>query len=111
MPGRRFIDHNEGFTCRQCGADVLPSARSCRNHCPFCLHSVHLDVFPGDRMAACGGLMKPVQVVRHSRKGYQVVHRCVVCGHEARNVLDFEDPLQPDSLEVALALMIGKKLT
>ncbi|MCL6548976.1 MAG: RNHCP domain-containing protein [Alicyclobacillus sp.] len=107
LAGRRFTDRNEGFTCVHCGEQVLPSARSCRNHCPRCLHSVHLDVFPGDRQADCGGVMKPVAVKVHSKKGYQVVHRCLRCGHESRNVLDFDDPLQPDSLAAALALMRG----
>ena len=28
-----------------------------RNHCPNCLHSLHLDNEPGDREADCGGIM------------------------------------------------------
>ncbi|WP_026974843.1 RNHCP domain-containing protein [Alicyclobacillus contaminans] len=103
--GRRFIDRNESFQCGHCGRRVPPSKRSCRNHCPHCLYSVHLDVFPGDRSANCGELMEPVRVEYHSKKGYQIVHRCLRCGHESRNVAALDDELQPDNLEMLLQLM------
>jgi DNA-directed RNA polymerase subunit RPC12/RpoP len=102
---RKFTDVNEAFECIHCGASVRPSVRSCRNHCPECLHSVHLDVFPGDRAAECGGLMIPVRVTYNSRKGYQIVHKCAQCGHESRNVAALEHEEQPDSLEALLKLM------
>jgi DNA-directed RNA polymerase subunit RPC12/RpoP len=102
---RKFTDINESFLCAQCGAQVLPSRRSCRNHCPFCLYSMHLDINPGDRAADCGGLMEPVRVEYNSKKGYQIVHRCKRCGHEARNIAALDDPVQPDSLEAILQLM------
>ncbi|WDL97084.1 RNHCP domain-containing protein [Alicyclobacillus sp. ALC3] len=103
--GRKFTDRNEGFTCTNCGAEVPPSATSCRNHCPHCLYSVHLDLNPGDRKANCGGLMVPVAVFYHSKKGYQIVHRCLVCGAERRNVAALEDRTAPDSLDALLAIM------
>jgi len=31
-----------------------------RDHCPYCLYSKHLDIFPGDRKNECKGLMKPI---------------------------------------------------
>ncbi|MHB9005025.1 MAG: RNHCP domain-containing protein [Coriobacteriia bacterium] len=106
--GRRFTDRNEPFVCAHCGNEVKPAARTCRNHCPHCLHSVHLDVYPGDRAANCGGLMIPVDVLYHPQKGYQIVHRCTRCGHESRNVAALEDDIQPDSLDVILELMRAK---
>lgn len=102
---RRFTDLNEGFACIHCHATVLPSTKSCRNHCPHCLYSVHLDKFPGDRSADCGGVMEPVRVEYNPKKGYQVIHRCRRCGVEARNVLRLDDDVQPDSLETALEIM------
>jgi DNA-directed RNA polymerase subunit RPC12/RpoP len=105
MATRKFTDINESFRCVQCGAQVLPSKRSCRNHCPFCLHSMHLDINPGDRAADCGGIMEPVRVEYHSKKGYQIIHRCTRCGTEARNIAALDDPVQPDSLEAILKLM------
>lgn len=102
---RRFTHRNESFECVNCGAKVKPATGSCRNHCPHCLHSVHLDMFPGDRQADCGGLMKPIAVEYHTKKGYQIVHRCSQCGHEARNVANLDDRIQPDSLDELLAIM------
>jgi hypothetical protein len=103
--GRRFMVRNEGFICQNCGAKVPPAASTCRNHCPVCLHSLHVDVFPGDRAARCGGLMRPVAVEYNSRKGYQIVHRCERCGTERRNIALLDDTVLPDSLEALLALM------
>lgn len=103
--GRRFTDKNESFYCIHCGTEVLPAAKTCRNHCPKCLHSVHLDVYPGDRAANCGGIMVPVGVLYHPQKGYQIIHRCERCGHESRNIAALEDPIQADALDTILELM------
>lgn len=91
-----------------CGREIQPSSQSCRNHCPYCLHSVHLDVFPGDRAADCGGLMVPMEVIYHTKKGYQVIHRCQKCGVETKNILSLDDPVQPDSLEAVMEIMKKK---
>lgn len=103
---RRFTDRNESFICVNCKAVVLPSSKSCRNHCPSCLHSVHLDVNPGDRSANCGGTMIPIAVDYNSKKGYQIVHECTICGHKQRNIAALDDELQPDSLEQLLRIMV-----
>ncbi|WP_419670112.1 RNHCP domain-containing protein [Alicyclobacillus macrosporangiidus] len=105
MALKRFTHRNESFTCAHCGAEVPAAARTCRNHCPHCLYSLHLDVFPGDRAANCGGLMAPVRVTYHSKKGYQIVHRCERCGHESVNIAALDDPVQPDSLDALMAVM------
>jgi hypothetical protein len=41
---------------------------------------VHIDNVPGDRANDCLGLMKPICVHYHSKKGWQIVHRCHKCG-------------------------------
>lgn len=105
MEAPRFTVRNETFVCRVCGLLVEPLAAGCRNHCPGCLYSVHLDMFPGDRAACCGGLMEPRAVEMHSKKGHRVVHRCLLCGQETRNKLALEDPRQPDDMEVVLRIM------
>lgn len=102
---KRFTDANEGFTCVHCGEKVSPSTRSCRNHCPHCFYSVHVDVHPGDRANPCRGVMKPIAVVTNTKKGFQVVHQCLSCGSITRNILRFDDDSQPDSLDKALELM------
>lgn len=96
---------NSGFTCLHCGAEVLPVTNgSYRNHCPFCLYSRHVDVVPGDRQNDCGGQMEPVGVRYHSKKGYQIEHRCTICGTVQINKAAV-DTVQPDDIEVLIRLM------
>ena len=49
----------ESFTCKNCGRLVVPfgAGSDHRNHCPNCLHSLHVDIEPGDRESDCGSLM------------------------------------------------------
>ncbi len=95
---------NAGFTCDNCGSEVLPLTNgSYRNHCPFCLYSKHVDVIPGDRKEICAGLMKPVGLVFHPGKGFQIVHRCLKCGKEKTNKIA-ELSVQPDEVEELLRL-------
>ncbi|MDI3327059.1 MAG: RNHCP domain-containing protein [Alicyclobacillaceae bacterium] len=107
MP-KRFTVRNEGFTCARCGLEVQPLPGGCRNHCPACLWSRHVDRNPGDRAAGCGGLMEPVAVEYDGKKGYRVVHRCLRCGKQSRNRLALDAKIQPDSLERAMAVLQGK---
>jgi len=53
-----------GFICLHCGRPVAPDPAGSghRNHCPWCLRSVHLDNLPGDRSSRCGGIMEPVAI-------------------------------------------------
>lgn len=87
---RNFTRRVEDFTCGHCGAVVFGNGYT--NHCPRCLYSRHVDVHPGDRAAACQGLMAPVHVERFG-SGYKVLQRCVVCGHERKNQTTADDSL------------------
>lgn len=60
------------------------------NHCPECFWSKHVDVFPGDRRAACGGLMSPVAIESESDT-FIVTQCCRVCGHTRRNRIGSAD--------------------
>ena len=96
---RRKIE-NTGFVCVYCGTDVEPLTNgSYRNHCPYCLWSIHIDNIPGDRMNDCLGLMKPIGVRIQNKKGYQVVDRCQKCGAEKVN------RAAPDDMDAILELM------
>ncbi len=95
---------NSGFDCENCGAAVLAVTNgSYRNHCPFCLHSLHVDETPGDRRSSCGALMPPVGITRHNRKGPQIVHRCSRCCAESVNRVA-SDTVQPDDAGILEAL-------
>jgi hypothetical protein len=96
---RRFTVQgtNSAFTCVSCGCSVQPLTNgSVRNHCPQCLHSLHVDEFPGDRASGCGGILEPVGVEQSPKKGWVVVHCCQKCGALRRNKAALDDPLQPD---------------
>ena len=80
-----FSKNDSGFICGNCGKEVPPLSYSSRNHCPFCLYSLHADIMPGDRASECRGLMAPVAVVPHSKKGFVITHKCIKCGSERNN--------------------------
>lgn len=95
---------NTGFTCDNCGSEVLPQTNGgYRNHCPFCLYSKHVDDIPGDRKETCSGMMMPVRLVYKTGKGYQIMHKCLRCGIEKTNRIA-EYSVQSDEIEELLKL-------
>ena len=81
----RFTKIDEDFLCEHCGNKVKKLGYTCRNHCPKCLHSKHVDVNPGDRAEECHGSLKPVSVEMDSKKGYVIIFKCEKCGAIRRN--------------------------
>jgi hypothetical protein len=107
---RRFVavGRNTGFTCGVCGAEVPPLVNgSCRNHCPKCLHSLHVDDLPGDRASDCGGLLVPIGAEQSGKKGWVIVFRCERCGVVRRNKAALEDAGVPDDVDTLIALASG----
>ena len=90
-----FIHRDESFNCEHCGEKISPLGKGCRNHCPFCLYSKHVDEkVPGDRKSDCEGLMKPLNLESGSRKGYlgyDILHKCKRCGKQIKNMLAEDD--------------------
>ena len=76
---------DSGFICENCGKEVQPLGYTSRNHCPYCLHSIHVDITPGDRANPCKGLLKPIGIEQSSKKGYVIVFKCTKCGKISRN--------------------------
>ncbi|MFH0800072.1 MAG: RNHCP domain-containing protein [Pseudomonadota bacterium] len=77
---KRFRVVNEGFVCGKCGREVPPtSGATPRNHCPFCLWCMHVDINPGDRANPCRGMMSPIGIYTHTKKSYVVLHQCQRC--------------------------------
>jgi formylmethanofuran dehydrogenase subunit E len=98
----KFTHINESFTCARCGKTVPPASSSCRNHCPFCLTSLHVDQNPGDRSANCGGLMRVIDYEINSKKGVILVFKCETCGEIKRNKANLKDRQQPDLWDTIL---------
>ncbi len=85
MQSRNFVEIDEEFICENCGKKVPQLGYSCRNHCPYCLHSKHVDKNPGDREEQCHGDLEPVSLEIDSKKGYVIVFRCKKCGAIRKN--------------------------
>jgi len=87
------MQKSNSFICKHCKKEVLykaPGTRH-RNHCPFCLHSFHVDKQVGDRRSACWGLMVPVGKI-YKKDGEEVlVHECVKCGFIRKNRIAGDD--------------------
>lgn len=102
-PGR-FTHNNDAFGCENCGRPVPPRATGCRNHCPYCLVSKHVDVNPGDRANVCGGLMDAVGYELDGKKGLVLTFRCRRCQAELRNVSAREGETVPDDYDLILKI-------
>jgi predicted Zn-ribbon and HTH transcriptional regulator len=86
-----FIRTKEDFSCKKCGFAVQGNGYT--NHCPECLWSKHVDVFPGDRAEECSGLMEPIGV-EVKNKEYSITHKCLKCGFVRPNKAVAEDNFQ-----------------
>ena len=80
-----FVVIDEQFVCENCGFNVPKLGYSCRNHCPKCLHSKHVDKNPGDREELCHGDLEPISLEIDSKKGYVIVFKCKKCGKLRKN--------------------------
>ena len=66
----KFTEIDEEFICEHCGKLVPKLEYSCRNHCPYCLYSKHVDINPGDRAEQCHGSLNQLGIELNSKKGY-----------------------------------------
>jgi formylmethanofuran dehydrogenase subunit E len=107
MEQKRFTKNDSGFICANCGKEVLPMGTSSRNHCPFCLCSLHVDVNPGDRANECGGLMRPIRTEPDARRGFIIIHKCDKCGEIRRNRAALNAKDQPDNRSLLIRLTAG----
>lgn len=86
-----FIEIDEPFVCEHCGNEVKPLGYSCRNHCPKCLYSKHVDKEPGDRAEECRGMLKPIGMENNPKKGYVIIYKCEKCGAIRKNKMAEDD--------------------
>ena len=93
---KKFQKKVEDFVCENCGTKVIGDGFT--NHCPKCLWSKHVDINPGDRAENCGGLMKPISVLKMGDE-YSIIHQCQKCGFEKKNKM-----AKGDNFDVVIAL-------
>lgn len=83
---------DECFTCEHCGKKVNPLGYTARDHCPFCLYSKHVDIFPGDRKNSCHGMLKPIGVEKF-KDTFKLLYRCERCQETHKNVMARDDDM------------------
>lgn len=86
----------ESFVCRKCGMPINPESAGSqhRNHCPYCLVSIHVDNRPGDRASLCKGLMEPISIWSKADGEWAIIHRCCSCGTLKTNRVAADDNQQ-----------------
>lgn len=82
-----------GFVCVSCEATVPSGGARVRDHCPFCLHGLHVDDVPGDRASQCSGVLVPEGFAIEGRAGVVITYRCAKCGAVRRNRAHGDDRL------------------
>ena len=98
MNQKRFQHKNPPFQCENCRFDVPPASKTCRNHCPECFHSKHVDILPGDRANPCKGLMKPISY-EWKNSNLTIEFECMKCKHVGRNKAALDDQQHADEID------------
>lgn len=93
MEASKFTEIDEEFICENCNKEVSKLGYSCRNHCPYCLHSKHVDINPGDRLETCHGTLEPIEIEQSNKKGYVIVFKCKKCGQIRKNKAAKDDDM------------------
>lgn len=105
LPGKMFQVVNEAFICENCKAKVKPTVHDTpRDHCPFCLYSKHIDLWPGDRKNKCLGLLKPIGATISGKKGIIIHYICKKCGEKVRSKAALKSSIQPDNQDLLIEL-------
>lgn len=86
-----FIKNDESFICANCGKKVEKLGYTSRDHCNFCLYSIHVDIEPGDRLNNCKGILRPINVVNSAKKDMVIEYICESCGKTMRNIVAQDD--------------------
>lgn len=102
---KKFQRKEEDFTCEHCGAKVRGNGYT--DHCPECLYGKHVDIFPGDRLEECHGLLIPIAILE--KKGVRSLeYQCQKCGEISKNRLAEDDSSEA---VVRLAQALAKKFS
>jgi DNA-directed RNA polymerase subunit RPC12/RpoP len=97
---------NTAFRCKNCKKNINQADKTCRNHCKYCLYSLHVDEnVPGDRRSQCHGLMEPTSIDYNPKKGYQIIHQCLKCA-----VKKINKTADDDNIELIIEIMRRQNL-
>ena len=94
MQDKKFKMIDEPFICYNCKKEVSPLGYTARDHCPNCLHSLHLDINPGDRASNCKGHLIPIGIEKNKKRGYKILYKCDKCGINTKNIMATDDNIE-----------------
>lgn len=89
---KKFTMRDEEFICLNCGKKVERLNYTARDHCPYCLYSVHIDINPGDRLNTCLGLLKPIGIEKF-KDSYKIIYQCNKCHNYHKNIMANDDDM------------------
>ncbi len=89
---KRFHMIDEDFICENCNKEVKALKYTARDHCPYCLYSKHVDIFPGDRKNRCKGLLKPTGIEKF-KDTYKILYTCEKCKESHKNIVAKDDSM------------------
>lgn len=87
---KKFNMIDEEFICLNCGKKVKKLNYSARDHCPYCLYSIHLDILPGDRQNNCKGPLQPIGIEKY-RDTFKIIYKCQKCHQIHKNIMARDD--------------------
>lgn len=89
---KSFVKNDNGFVCLNCKKEVLPLKYTSRDHCPYCLYSIHIDITPGDRMNDCKGTLIPSGIEKF-KNTFKILYKCNKCGKQTKNIVAIDDDM------------------
>ncbi len=89
---KKFNMIDEAFTCVNCGENVKKLGYTARDHCNYCLYSMHVDINPGDRKNDCHGLLIPFEIEKF-KNTYKIIYKCNKCGEIHKNIIADDDDI------------------
>ena len=85
---------NETFTCIWCKKNIPTASKTCRNHCPHCFTSLHVDGdTPWDRATTCHGKMYPTSY-EMKNGDRRILFQCSLCAKQHRNKRAQDDEIE-----------------
>ena len=74
---KKFQKVKENFICQNCNKKNTGDGFT--NHCSECFFSKHVDIFPGDRLESCHGMMEPFDIETSKGGRHIIIHKCQKC--------------------------------
>ena len=89
---KQFTRNDESFICEHCGKSIKKLNYTSRDHCPYCLYSKHVDIYPGDRKNTCQGLLKPIDIEKF-KNTFKIIYQCEKCKEKHKNIMANDDDI------------------